>query len=234
MRRCVMFVRSPEFDAHILCLIDSISAQSRGCARIHRDWICPRRYAISTPPRLFFPCLRACPRVCGVVIFDHHNSPGQLTQRVPQSQRTCIGVFHGQKLQVGIAWCLRCINVTVSLLYDQSMPANQQDQAPQRLHLSCRRQQWTFPYVPSAALSRNLVNAAAALVVVLGSRDVEMLATRSSIIHGWTGSRLANVSSGEHKLCGVSLLRVCHEICCIAHIVGVANPALCLCFYRNG
>ena len=51
--------------------------------------------------------------------------------------------------------------------------------------------------VPSAALPRYLVNAAAALAAVLGLRSVEMMTTRSSIIPGSRASKLAKVGCGE-------------------------------------
>ena len=70
----------------------------------------------------------------------------------------------------------------------------QYDQAFRRPRLSNQRQQRSCLYARSAGLSRNLVSAAAALVVVLGSRDVEMLATHSLIILGLRASMLVNVS----------------------------------------
>ena len=57
--------------------------------------------------------------------------------------------------------------------------------------------------VPSAALPRNLVNAAVALPAVLGLRSVEMMTTRSSIIPGSRASKLAKVGCWEAEICGV-------------------------------
>ena len=50
-----------------------------------------------------------------------------------------------------------------------------------------------MPYAPSAVLPRNLVNAAAVLVVVLGSKLAVIPATLSSITHGSRASSPANV-----------------------------------------
>ena len=61
--------------------------------------------------------------------------------------------------------------------------------------------------VPSAALPRNLVNAAVALPVVLGLRSVEMMTTGSSIIHGSRASKLAKVGCGEDMFsCDIHLI----------------------------
>ena len=56
-----------------------------------------------------------------------------------------------------------------------------------------RSQRWSVPHAPSAALSRNLADLAVVLVMVLGSRTAEMLATQSLIIHGSRAFRLAQV-----------------------------------------
>ena len=50
--------------------------------------------------------------------------------------------------------------------------------------------------MPSAEVSRKPVNAAAVLVMVLGSRTVAMLATHNMSTHGAKAYRLAKVSCG--------------------------------------
>ena len=60
--------------------------------------------------------------------------------------------------------------------------------------------------VLSAARPRNLANATVALVVVLGSRTVEMPVTQSSIIHGPRAFRLAEVSCGVTEFCNTNVL----------------------------
>ena len=70
---------------------------------------------------------------------------------------------------------------------------NQCDHAQRQLRLQCDHLPQTVPYVPSAALLRELANAAVVLVVVLGSRTVEMSATQSLIIHGLREHWLAKV-----------------------------------------
>ena len=55
-------------------------------------------------------------------------------------------------------------------------------------------------HAPSAAWPRNPVLVAVALLVVLGSRTVEMPATQSLTTHGLRGCRLANVGCGGRSL----------------------------------
>ena len=68
--------------------------------------------------------------------------------------------------------------------------------------------------VPSAALPRNLVNAAVALPAVLGLRSVEMMTTRSSIIPGSRASKLAKVGCGEDTF-GHAVRLCCRCLSCI-------------------
>ena len=57
------------------------------------------------------------------------------------------------------------------------------------------------------ALSRNLVNAAVVLAVVLGLRTAEMSATFSLIIHGPRAPRLVNVGCGEAGFVACDVMR---------------------------
>ena len=92
-----------------------------------------------------------------------------------------------------IAWCLKLhVRIATWLL----VLWNSCDQARQDPCLRCKRQQWSVPYVPNAELTRNLVNSAVALTVVLGSKSVEMFAIKSSSIRGLRAFRLAKVGGG--------------------------------------
>ena len=61
----------------------------------------------------------------------------------------------------------------------------------------------------SAEIPRNLVNAAVALMAVLGSRTVEMPVMHILITHGPRASRLAKVSCREAHLCYGLLFAYC-------------------------
>ena len=76
---------------------------------------------------------------------------------------------------------------------------NQYDQALKlkRLRTTYRHQHGPLSYVQSAAPPINLENPAVVLVVVLGSRTVEMSGTQCSIILGRRASRLVKVGGAE-------------------------------------
>ena len=82
-------------------------------------------------------------------------------------------------------------------------------------------------YVPSAALPRNLAKAAVALVVVLGSRDVEMPATQPRITHGPTAWRPANVSSGLRSCICIHTRAKWIISCLAAHCHVVVSSLAC-------
>ena len=66
-----------------------------------------------------------------------------------------------------------------------------------RLRLQCRRLERVVSYALNAALSRNPVDVAVALAVVLGSRTAEMPGTQSLVIHGPRASKLVKVGIEE-------------------------------------
>ena len=102
---------------------------------------------------------------------------------------------------------------TVNLSLPLSRISHQYSQAPRRLHLSRRRQRWSDSAAPSAALARNLANAAVALVEALGSRIAEMLAIQSLIIPGSRAFGLVKVGV-TWTIC---IIRIsCGERACVA------------------
>ena len=74
---------------------------------------------------------------------------------------------------------------------------NQYDQASRSFHSLIQRQRWVALYASNAALRGNPASEAVVLVVALGSKPAEMMATRSSIIHGPRVFRLAKVRCGK-------------------------------------
>ena len=81
-------------------------------------------------------------------------------------------------------------------------PSLQPARSGTTFHVDFNSGQFSMPQV--RCWQNNLVHVAAALAVVLGSRNVEISATRSSIIHGLKASRLAKVRFGT-CIAGVSL-----------------------------
>ena len=74
---------------------------------------------------------------------------------------------------------------------------------PTQKHLRQRACPRLVTRVQSVALQRNPANAVVVLAVVLGSRDVEILATNMLTIRGQRASRLAQVRCEEAELCVV-------------------------------